>query len=132
KGRVLDFGQLRARARGFRIYHRTIDFTARYRKTFVTLLVLLFGLPVFYLPAAWEGQEWYNKTVGSTLYQEEIRPYVGKALGGSLRMFVRGVFEKSSYRELEKTRLYVSVRLPFGNTLDQMDFIVREFEAYLK
>src|SRR5690606_22505473 len=49
-----------------------------------------------------------------------------------MRMFVRGVYEKSSYREPEKTRLYVNVRLPFGNTLDQMDFIVREFENYLK
>src|SRR5690606_22535710 len=77
-------------------------------------------------------REWYNKTVGSTRYQEEIRPYVDRALGGSLRMFVRGVFEKSSYREPEKTRLHVSVRLPFGNTLDQMDFIVRQFETYLK
>ncbi len=47
-------------------------------------------------------------------------------------MFVRGVYEKSSYREPEKTRLYVSARLPFGNTLDQMDFIMREFESYLK
>ena len=132
KGRVLTIRQLRKRAKGFRVYHRFIGFTARYRKTFAALLILLFGLPVFYLPATWEGQEWYNKTVGSTLYQEEIRPYVDKALGGSLRMFVRGVFEKSSYRQMEKTRLYVTVRLPFGNTLDQMDFIVREFETYLK
>ncbi|MCR9084788.1 MAG: efflux RND transporter permease subunit, partial [Cyclobacteriaceae bacterium] len=91
-----------------------------------------FGIPIFYLPAKWDDQEWYNKTVGNTFYQEEIRPYVDKALGGSLRMFVRGVFEKSSYREAAKTRLYVSARLPFGNTLDQMDFIMREFEAYLK
>lgn len=47
-------------------------------------------------------------------------------------MFVRGTYEKSSYREPAKTRLYVSARLPFGNTLEQMDFIMREFEAYLK
>jgi multidrug efflux pump subunit AcrB len=132
KGRVLNIRQLRMRAKGFKMYHKAIGFTARYRKVFVTLLVLLFGLPVFYLPANWEGQDWYNKTIGSTLFQEELRPYVDKALGGSLRMFVRGVFEKSSYREMEKTRLYVSVRLPFGNTLNQMDFIVREFETYLK
>lgn len=132
KGRVLRISQLRKRVKGFRIYQQGIAFMAHYRKTFVTLLVLLFGLPIFYLPAVCEGQEWYNKSVGSTLYQEDIRPYVDKALGGSLRMFVRGVFEKSSYREMEKTRLYVNVRLSFGNTLNQMDFIVREFETYLK
>ncbi|WP_026956506.1 efflux RND transporter permease subunit [Algoriphagus vanfongensis] len=132
KGRKLSIPQLRKRAINLHRYERGISWTARYRKTFVTFLVLLFGLPIFYLPANWEGQEWYNKTVGNTFYQEEIRPYVDQALGGSFRMFVRGVFEKSSYREATKTRLYVNCRLPFGNTLDQMDFIMREFEAYLK
>ncbi|HAH37038.1 MULTISPECIES: efflux RND transporter permease subunit [unclassified Algoriphagus] len=132
KGRKLSIPQLRRRAKNLQLYEGAIAWTARYRKTFVTLLILLFGIPIFYLPAKWEGQEWYNSTIGSTFYQEEIRPYVDKGLGGSVRMFVRGVFEKSSYREAEKTRLYVSARLPFGNTLDQMDFIMREFEAYLK
>ncbi|MDF2158654.1 efflux RND transporter permease subunit [Algoriphagus sp. CAU 1675] len=132
KGRKLSIGKLRKRVRSLHRYEKGIVWTVRYRKAFVFLLILLFGIPVFYLPAKWEGQEWYNKTVGNTFYQEEIRPYVDKALGGSLRMFVRGVFEKSSYREAEKTRLYISARLPFGNTLEQMDFIMREFEAYLK
>ncbi|GAB3651986.1 efflux RND transporter permease subunit [Echinicola sediminis] len=131
-GRSLSVKKLRSRVRWFGRYRQGIGFTARYRKTFVTLLVLLFGLPVFYLPAKWEGQEWYNKVIGSTLYQEDVRPYVDKALGGSLRMFVRGVFEKSGYREASQTRLYVNLRLPFGNTLDQMDFIIREFEEFLK
>ena len=132
KGRALTVKQLRKRVKAFGVFSRSIGFVANYRKTFIFLLLLLFGIPVFFLPAKWEGQEWYNKTVGSTLYQEEIRPYLDKALGGSLRLFVRGVFEKSSYREAEKTRLYISARLPFGNTLEQMDFIMREFEGFLK
>ncbi|EOZ97213.1 putative ABC transport system, membrane protein [Indibacter alkaliphilus LW1] len=132
KGRQLTFRQLRKRVKAFRFYSGSIGFVAMYRKVFVTALILLFGIPIFYLPSKWEGQEWYNKSIGSTFYQEEMRPYVDKALGGSLRMFVRGVFEKSSYREAEKTRLFVTARLPFGNTLDQMDFIIREFEKYLK
>ncbi|WP_200975691.1 efflux RND transporter permease subunit [Echinicola sp. 20G] len=131
QGRKITFIKLRRRVRWFGRYQRVIGFAAHYRKTFIILLVLLFGLPIFYLPAKWEGQEWNNKTIGSTVYQEDIRPYVDKALGGSLRMFVRGVFEKSGYREAAQTRLYVNVRLPFGNTLDQMDFIVREFEEFL-
>jgi multidrug efflux pump subunit AcrB len=132
RGRVLTVEQLSKRVRGFRTFQNGIGFVANYRKSFIVLLILLFGLPVFFLPNKWEGQEWYNKSIGSTLYQEDIRPHVDKYLGGSLRMFVRGVFEKSSYREAEKTRLYVTARLPFGNTLDQMDFIMREFESYLK
>lgn len=132
KGRKLTIPKLRNRVNWLRRYEKGIAFTATYKKTFLIAVLLLFGTPIFFLPAKWEGQEWYNKTVGSTFYQEEIRPYVDKALGGSLRMFIRGVYEKSSYREPEKTRLYVTARLPFGNTLDQMDFIMREFEAYLK
>ncbi|WP_035455037.1 efflux RND transporter permease subunit [Algoriphagus terrigena] len=132
KGRKLTFSQLRKRASWMNHYETGISLTARYRKSFLFLILLLFGTPIFFLPAKWEGQEWYNKTVGNTFYQEEIRPYVDKALGGTLRMFVRGVYEKSVYREPEKTRLYVSARLPFGNTLQQMDFIMREFEEYLK
>lgn len=131
-GRKLSLTQLRKRAKAFRLFNRSISFTARYKKSFVTLLLLLFGLPIFYLPAKWEGQEWYNKSIGSTYYQEEIRPWVDKGLGGSMRMFVRGVFEKSSYREPERTRLYVSAGLPFGNTLEQMDFIIKEFESFLQ
>ncbi|GAB2480478.1 efflux RND transporter permease subunit [Algoriphagus taiwanensis] len=132
KGRKLSIPQLRTRVNWLNRYERMVGGTSRFRKAFLFGVILLFGTPIFFLPAKWEGQEWYNKTVGNTFYQEEIRPYVDKALGGSLRMFVRGVYEKSSYREPEKTRLYVSARLPFGNTLQQMDFIMREFEEYLK
>lgn len=132
QGRKLTVPKLRKRVKALRSYERGVAWTAKYRKTFITLLVLLFGTPIFFLPAKWEEHEWYNKTVGNTFYQEEIRPYVDKALGGAMRMFVRGVYEKSGYREVAKTRLYVTCQLPFGNTLDQMDFIMREFEAYLK
>jgi multidrug efflux pump subunit AcrB len=132
EGRKFTLPQLRTRVSWLNRYERGIAFTARYRKTFLLGMLLLFGTPIFFLPAKWEGQDWYNKTVGNTFYQEEIRPYVDKALGGTLRMFVRGVYEKSVYREPEKTRLYVSARLPFGNTLEQMDLIMREFEEYLK
>ncbi|MDR7129384.1 multidrug efflux pump subunit AcrB [Algoriphagus sp. 4150] len=132
QGRKLTVPKLRKRVKALRGYEKAIGWTARYRKTFIMLLVLLFGLPVFFLPAKWEGHEWYNKTIGNTFYQEEIRPYVDKALGGSMRMFARGVYEKGGYREATKTRLYVYCRLPFGNTLEQMNFIMREFETYLK
>ncbi len=132
KGRALTVPKLRKRVNYLRNYEKVIAWTAHYRKTFIFLLILLFGTPIFFLPAKWDEHEWYNTTVGNTYYQEEIRPYVDKALGGALRMFVRGTYEKSSYREPEETRLYVNCRLPFGNTLEQMDFIMREFETYLK
>ena len=131
KGRRLTVPKLRKRVKYLRNYERGIAWTASHRKAFIVLLILLFGTPIFFLPAKWDEHEWYNKTIGNTFYQEEVRPYVDKALGGALRMFVRGTYEKSSYREPEQTRLYVNARLPFGNTLEQMDFIMREFEKYL-
>lgn len=130
--RRLSIAKLRRRVRAFQRFQTGIRWTVRYKKTFFVGLILLFGTPIFFLPAKWEGHEWYNKSVGNAYYQEEIRPWVDRALGGSMRMFVRGVFEKSSYREAEKTRLFVAAGLPFGNTLEQMDFIMREFETYLK
>lgn len=112
-------------------YTLGIGFIARFRKTFIALLVLLFGIPVFMLPSKWEGHEWYNRTLGSDMYQEKIRPHSDKLLGGALRLFVRNVFEKSSYRDASRTKLYINAELPHGNTLAQMDFIIRKMEEYL-
>jgi len=115
----------------FERYESVIGFLARYRKTCLLFLVLLFGIPVFMLPSKWEGHEWYNRTIGSDTYQETIRPHSDKLLGGTLRLFVRNVFEKSSYRDATQTKLFVNAELPYGNTLEQMDFIIGRMEEYL-
>ncbi len=72
KGRKLTLPKLRRRVHWLRRYESGIAFTAKYKKTFLIGVLLLFGTPIFFLPAKWEGQEWYNKTVGNTFYQEEI------------------------------------------------------------
>lgn len=123
--------QLRRKVRWFLRYSSFIQWSVKYRRTFFVLLLLGFGLPIFMLPSKWEGHEWYNKTIGSDVYQDDIRPISDKWLGGSLRLFVRNVYERSSYRQNEKTRLYVTGRLPYGNTLAQMDDIMQDFEAFL-
>lgn len=83
------------------------------------------------LPAKVEGWEWYNCTVGSDWYQEEARPYVDRALGGTLRLFALYVYENSGYRTPERTQLYINAELPAGHTLPQMDDLMRQVEAYL-
>jgi multidrug efflux pump subunit AcrB len=115
----------------FRGYYRLIEFCARYRTAFLILWVLAFGLPVFLLPSKWEGQEWYNQTIGSDTYQEDIRPWVDQLLGGALRLFVRDVYERYSYRDPERTRLYISAELPNGNTPAQMNYLLERMEDYL-
>lgn len=115
----------------FSQYYKYIHFISRFRKSFLIFLILLFGLPIFLLPVQWNEHPLYNKIIGSDTYQDQIRPYTDKILGGTLRMFIRGVFEKSGYRTYDKTKLHVSAELPYGNTLEQMDYIIRNVEQYL-
>ena len=122
---------LRRGVRGIRIYSRSIFFMAKHRKAFVFLLILGFGLPVFKLPVTWEGQEWYNESIGSDTYQDEIRPISDKVLGGALRKFVTEVYEGYSYRSPERTRLMVTAALPFGTTLEDTNYAILMIENYL-
>ena len=119
-------------AKFFRYYYKGILFLVGYRRSVVVLLILGFGIPVFMLPSQWENHKWYNNTIGSDYYQENIRPYSDKILGGALRLFVRDVFEKSGYRSSEKTKLYVNAQLPYGHTAAQMNEVMKKVEAYLK
>lgn len=130
-GQIVSINGLRRRVRWFRGYARSIDFMVRYRKAFIVLVILGFGLPVFKLPVQWEGQDWYNKTIGSDKYQDDIRPVTDKLLGGALRKFVNEVYEGYYYRSPEQTRLTVNARLPFGTTLDDANFVISKVEEYL-
>ena len=122
---------MRKKIRWFLRYAILVAFITRYRKSFIALCILAFGVPVFLLPAKWEGHEFYNKTIGSIVYQETIRPITDKALGGALRIFVRNVYERSGYREAQRTQLYVRAELPQGNTLEDMNHVMHGIESYL-
>lgn len=123
--------ELRRKVNMFILFHRTILFITKYRKVFVILCIFTFGLPLFLLPAKWDDHEWYNSTIGSTTYQEKIRPYTDKLFGGVLQLFIRNVYEKSGYREPQKTQLYVQAELPYGNTLSDMNHVMQGIESYL-
>lgn len=103
----------------------------RHRKVILTLFILGFGFPIFLLPLKWEGQDWYNQTFGSEFYQENLKVEINRWLGGSLRLFYREVYEKSSNRTPEKTRLYISASLPYGHTIQQMNEVMKAAETYL-
>lgn len=115
-----------------RLYRRYIAFGRRWRRAFISAAVLLFGLPVFLLPKEIPGNDIYNKTLGSRTYNENIRPWVNRILGGTLRLFVEDVYEGSYFnREIADPELYISTSLPNGSTLEQMDILVRKMEAFL-
>lgn len=124
--------KLKKNVRVFNAYSEVLTVLFRFREIFIIALILWFGLPIFWLPTKWEEQNWYNRTVGNQIYQEHVRPWVDRMLGGTLRMFVQGVFENSSYRSPKKTYLYISATLPYGHTLEQMDRVIRRMEEYLK
>ncbi|MBQ8593586.1 MAG: efflux RND transporter permease subunit [Bacteroidaceae bacterium] len=117
-------------------YEKMIGFVCRHKVWACVILVLSFGLPVFLLPEKMEDDEgwhkWYNATLGSEYYREEIRPIVNVALGGTWRLFVEKVYEGSYFDEKHETVLHVSATLPNGSTLEQMNTLVGRMEAYLK
>lgn len=130
--RKISMRGLRRRVKLFRAYFASLKFMVRFRKTFIVLVILAFGLPVFKLPLQWEGHDWYNDSIGSDTYQDEIRPVTDKILGGALRKFVTEVYEGYSYRSPQQTKLHVNARLPFGTTLEDANFVVSSVEDYLK
>ena len=131
----INFRFLRRLNKGLVIYFSGIRFLGRRRKIFIAALMLSFGLPVFMLPAKWEGQQWYNRwynaSVGCDFCQENIKPTLDKYLGGALRLFVNGVYENSGYRDPAKTKLLLLAEMPYGNTPDQLNYILSDFEKYL-
>ena len=128
----ISIPRLRKKVWLFKHYQNIIGHGARHKKKVLMVCLLAFGMPVFLLPSRWEGHPWYNKTIGNEHYQENVRPYVDKITGGALRLFVRHVYERSGYREPEKTKLYVYASLPTGHTLSDMDLVIRGMESYLK
>lgn len=117
---------------GWGLYTALLRFLLRFRKTAFLLALLVFGLPVFWLPNRLENDHplapYYNATLGSDWYLDEIQPYVNKWLGGTLRLFVNYVYEGSYQNEPERTALYVVAELPNQSTPEQMDAVFRRLE----
>lgn len=116
-------------------YARFLGIALRFKPFFITGVVLLFGIPVFMLPAYIEKDKlWakvYNKTLGSEWYKENIKPYADKYLGGSLRLFSYYVFEGALYRENTETKLFVTGRMPRGSNLEQFNEVFLNIDNYL-
>lgn len=131
KSRLFSIRQLRRKVKWFRGYSKSIGFMVRYRKAFIVIVILGFGLPVFQLPLQWEGHEWYNKTIGSDKYQDDIRPITDKILGGAYRKFKTEVYGRSGYRENSQTQIIVQATLPMGTTLEDANDVIKKVEEYI-
>ena len=118
-----------------RIYTSVLLFIKRWRLIFLTLIVLAFGLPIHLLPEKLDGDGFwngvYNKSLGSSWYQDNVKETAEKVLGGSLRIFAQNVFANSYYSEPERTRLNVRGEMPEGATLIQLNETVMLMENFL-
>ena len=120
-----------------RCYVSTIIFFSRYKKICYAVFILAFGLPVFMLPDKIDGEgtmaSVYNSTIGSDVYNENIRPWVDCCLGGTLRLFVEKVRNGGYFnRDHSDPVLSVSATLPNGATLQQMNVLISKMERFLQ
>ncbi|WP_304708195.1 efflux RND transporter permease subunit [uncultured Rikenella sp.] len=123
-------------------YARFLRFARRWRWAFIAAAVLGFGLPVQLLPAKIEHKNdpardstlWvraYNATIGSTFYQQKAKEWFEGALGGSMRLFAKKVYNSNFYNDPERTRLIIGARLPEGCTVHQLNETMRDMENFL-
>lgn len=114
-----------------KVYLKIIRSLANLRKTFITSLILVFGIPIFQLPTTLAGHEWYNKSLGSDYYREQISPIVNSITGGTLRLFTEHISSSNTHKDFGKTKLLINAEMPTGSTIDQMNSIMESLEGYI-
>lgn len=128
----IPMSRLRYTRRWFQRYYQFTAFCARYRKTYLLLWVLAFGIPLFLLPNKIAGWNGYNRLFGSRMYQEVWRAPLEHLTGGALRIFLQNMNARSGYRQYEQTLLVVHATLPAGSTLVHMNALIQQLEARLE
>jgi len=139
------------------LYSRYIGFGVRHRLILVLIALLAFGLPLFLVPeelpvekdTRYYGspaeepdltpfQEFYNKTIGTRKFNQDIRPVIEKILGGSLRLFADKISSSFGYYyygggdEEVRTRLNVRIgRSQEGLTIEHLNDICKRVENML-
>lgn len=121
-------------------YSAFIKWGKKYKWIFIVLLILGFGLPIHKLPSQLKPERekelntWqniYNKTLGSKFYQKN-KSVFEKSLGGAYRLFdTNKPTPKRSQSEQERTTLTIRAGMVEGNTVHQLNEIVRHMENYL-
>ena len=130
-------------------YLSIIVWSRRHRWIFVMALILVFGIPIQMLPVqvrhkiVEDGEDstkgglvgFYNKTIGSQWYQRN-KAWFEYPLGGTLNIFQKhSIGRISFYRGDEgkyETVIRVTAELAEGQTVQQLNEIVREMENWLQ
>ena len=117
-------------------YLKFISFAGKRKWLVISMFILLFGLPVYKLPANITGNGWavkmYNSIFGSLVYTDYLKPVLDKSLGGTLRLFDYYVYENSYYTTAkQKTELIVIANMVQGATIEQLNDAFITLESYL-
>lgn len=122
--------------KAYRRQKQLLLFMGRYRMLTLMTLLLIFGLPVHLLPEKLDGihpaARIYNRTFGSSFYQETLKPVSDRLLGGSLRLFNLFVLEHSYFSTPERTVLTINARMPHGASIHQLNDAVVIIEDHLR
>lgn len=118
-------------------YERVIHFTQRHRVVLFAVVLLGFGLTVFLIPTTIDRErplaELYNRIFSSEFYLQ-LKPWTDKILGGSLRLFIEGGggdWRQHDPSEKARTRLNLTMTMPHGATLEQMNEAFIKVEQFL-
>lgn len=124
-------------------YEKWIVFSRRYKWIFVVLMILAFGIPVHLLPNKLKDPndnnkerkgffpQLYNKTIGSSFYQNKMKQIVDPLLGGSMRLFTEHVFNSNYYSDPQRTRLIIRASMPEGCTVHQLNDVILKMENFI-
>ncbi len=117
---------------GEALFSSIMEFLIKRKKTAMSLLILLIGLPVWLLPDRIEGESvWadaYNAVSESEVYQD-IEPALGYLLGGSLNLFFNHLSRGEVWQFYDPTYIYVRLELPNGNDISRINQLTKEFET---
>ena len=134
-----------------RIYLRSINFIVRFRVAFIIFAILVFGIPIFYLPDSLpknrrydmkdseltEVERFYNKTLGNKKYVQDVKPVLNKVLGGTFRLFSEKVKNSRYYYygssdEVRRTQLTINIGLSEeGLTIEDINGVCMGLENML-
>jgi len=108
-------------------YSKIIRLSIRFRFLLISLIILVFGFPVFYLPDKTDVPV-YNSTLGNDWYIRHIKPYINTYLGGTLRLFLQGTFQPQRQEVMERTKIFVNVEMPYETSMEQTNELMIEVE----
>ncbi len=118
------------------LYSEYIVKAHRWRWIMVILAIIAFGLPIFILPDSIKGDSLtaniYNRSLGSYFYKDNLKPFIDKWTGGSLRLFAQNSLNKfAGFQEATETVLFINISLPKGTNTLQMNELCMNLERYL-